>query len=417
MIEFFYTAINLLLLPFIVLGLVYRVFVGKEDLQRVNERFGLASISRPQGKVVWIHAASVGEAMSVSKLVDYLHEKKINILFTSYTLNSSKAIQKKYGNKVIHQFIPIENYFTIKLFLRKWKPSLAIFVESEFWPMIIYQTSKDVEIISLNTRISDNTRKNWIKLRPFVKAMLSKVTYFYPQSKGDLEFIKNLGFANAKYLGNIKYSVNIPSPSRDVVNKLSESIGKRPVITLFSSHNPEENIFIDIFVKLKNKYHKLLLIICPRHPERSEEITDILNKKNLRYAVRSKGELPDSKTEIYISNTIGELPVMFEISDLNIVGGSFNKDIGGHNPIEPAIQKKASLMGPHHYNFSEIVEDFKTKKAIFICDDVKLLEEQIIELLDNPSIVSKYGDSAYKVVKEKSKFIEENFFELEERIK
>jgi len=417
MIEFFYTAINLLLLPFIVLGLVYRVFVGKEDLQRVNERFGLASISRPQGKVVWIHAASVGEAMSVSKLVDYLHEKKINILFTSYTLNSSKAIQKKYGNKVIHQFIPIENYFTIKLFLRKWKPSLAIFVESEFWPMIIYQTSKDVEIISLNTRISDNTRKNWIKLRPFVKAMLSKVTYFYPQSKGDLEFIKNLGFANAKYLGNIKYSVNIPSPSRDVVNKLSESIGKRPVITLFSSHNPEEKLFIDIFVKLKNKYPKLLLIICPRHPERSEEITDILNKKNLRYAVRSKGELPDSKTEIYISNTIGELPVMFEISDLNIVGGSFNKDIGGHNPIEPAIQKKASLMGPHHYNFSEIVEDFKTKKAIFICDDVKLLEEQIIELLDNPSIVSKYGDSAYKVVKEKSKFIEENFFELEERIK
>ena len=417
MIEFFYTAINLLLLPFIVLGLVYRVFVGKEDLQRVNERFGLASISRPQGKVVWIHAASVGEAMSVSKLVDYLHEKKINILFTSYTLNSSKAIQKKYGNKVIHQFIPIENYFTIKLFLRKWKPSLAIFVESEFWPMIIYQTSKDVEIISLNTRISNDTRKNWIKLRPFVKAMLSKVTYFYPQSKGDLEFIKSLGFANAKYLGNIKYSVNIPSPSRDVVNKLSESIGKRPVITLFSSHNPEENIFIDIFVKLKNKYHKLLLIICPRHPERSEEITDILNKKNLRYAVRSKGELPDSKTEIYISNTIGELPVMFEISDLNIVGGSFNKDIGGHNPIEPAIQKKASLMGPHHYNFSEIVEDFKTKKAIFICDDVKLLEEQIIELLDNPSIVSKYGDSAYKVVKEKSKFIEENFFELEERIK
>ncbi|MEQ9116067.1 MAG: glycosyltransferase N-terminal domain-containing protein [Rickettsiales bacterium] len=412
MIEFLYTIINILLLPVLLVNLLYRGVVGKEDLYRIHERLGFSFVSRPQGKLYWIHAASVGEAMSVSNLVNYLHARDIKIVFTSYTLNSAKAIKKKYGEKVVHQFIPLENYFAIKLFLNKWKPDLAVFVESEFWPVIIYQTSKKANIISINTRISKETRVKWNKFSSFAKSFLNKIKFFYPQTVSDLNFLKEFGLRNAKYLGNLKYNVKKPIIDEYAFQELSKAISERKSILLFSSHKNEEEVLIKKYIELKKEFSDLLLIIAPRHPERRDEIINIINNHKLSYKLRSKKQEIDNKTQIYLADTIGELPVLFRVSSVNVVGGSLNQDIGGHNPIEPALQAKASLMGPYHYNFNEIVDEFQKDKAIFLVKNIGELDKEVAKLLKNPELVREYGKNAFKLVREKAKMTEKIFSQL-----
>lgn len=407
MVELFYTLINICITPILLLNLVYRCSIGKEDVDRVAERLGYSNSARPDGKLVWVHAASVGEAMSIVKLIDFLHSKNYKIVFTTFTLNAAKAAKKKYGSKIIHQFIPLENYFAIKLFLKKWRPNLAIFVESEFWPVILYQTSKVTRVISVNTRVSDQSFINWQRFNFFIKSFLKKVDKFYPQSVEDAARLKKLGFYNVKYYGNFKYSVGALQSEQASLQELKTQIGKRKIFLAFSTHDTEEELFLGLYKKLQKKHPGLLLIIVPRHPERSNEIEDLIKQHDLRYALRSKRQPINNKTEIYLADTIGELGTLFTLAKINIVGGSFNKEIGGHNPIEPALMNSMCIMGPQHYNFVEITRDFDEAKGIILVDDINQAEKQLNILLSNPKLVRKYADNASKLVKKKSQTIDQ----------
>ncbi len=399
MVEIFYYLINVLLTPFLLVNLVYRCIIAKEDYKRIFERFGIASSKRPVGRLVWIHAASVGESMSVSSLVDRLDAAGYKILLTTYTTSSAKIIKSKYGKKVIHQFLPLENFFAIRLFLNYWKPDLAIFVESEFWPVIICQAARKTKIISLNTKVSDRSFRRWKKYRKFIQIILGKFHKFYPQNLQAKSRLQIMDIESIEDGGNLKYSSKPLTVNKDLKEELIRQIGSRSVIMAFSTHQGEEEKIIEVYKSVQKIKNDLLLLIVPRHVERSKNIENIILKNGLSYAIRSKGSRIEKNTNIYLADTIGELGTFFDVVKINIVGGSLNSKIGGHNPIEPAIMRSMCLMGPENYGFKEITKDFIANNAMVRFRDKKTLEEELIKLLDNPELVKKYANNSYELVR------------------
>lgn len=416
MVEFIYTISNILISPILLLNLIYRLIKGKEDPSRITERLGFSRKIRPKGKLIWIHAASVGEAMSIAHLINAFYHKNYKILLTTGTKSSAKIVDKKYKQKVIHQYIPLENYFAIKFFFKKWNPDIALFVESEFWPIIIYQANKYVEVLSINTSISDSTYKNWQIFRILFKDLLSRIKFFYPKSKIDLAKLNSYGLNNTKYYGNLKYSVKPLSYDESLLERLQYEIGQRKVIMAFSTHDPEEELLFNLFKKLNNQFPDLLLIIAPRHPERTIEIEDSLKKLGLKYAIRSKGQKINKDISIYLADTLGELSLFFSLVKINIVGGSFTSKINGHNPIEAALMKSICIMGPYHSNFTEIVEEFTQNNAIIVVKDINEAEKELACLLKNDKLVDEYTANAQKLVSNKAQLISDLIIDLEKNI-
>jgi 3-deoxy-D-manno-octulosonic-acid transferase len=413
MVEFLYRCLNIFFTPIAVINLIYRSIIGKEDYNRILERFGMSAINRPKGKLVWIHAASVGETMSISSLIDVILEKNYQIVLTTYTLSAAKIAEQKYSSKVIHQFIPVENYFAIKNFLNKWRPNIALFVESEFWPMIVYETAKKSKIISLNTRISEKSFKKWQKISFFAKNFLGKFDKFYPQSEEVLGYLNRLGLENAEYIGNLKYVITPLAINKDKLNILKQQVKDRHLFLVFSTHETEEEMMLDIYMNIQKNFSDLLLIIVPRHPNRSEEIGEIIKKRQLQYSVRSKNERITDKTQIYLADTIGELGLFFSLAKITIVGGSFRHGIGGHNPIEPAKMGAMAIMGPQYFNFIAICKDFIEADAIIMVSDINECQIMIENLLRDKSLQEKYIKNANNLVKSKAKILPKLITELQ----
>ena len=417
MIEFIYSIINILITPFLLVNLAYRCSVSKEDYARVKERFGLATANRPYGKLVWIHAASVGESMSVSNLVEKLHAEGCNILFTTYTRASADVVKKKYHNKLIHQYLPVENFFAINLFLNFWKPSIAVFVESEFWPIITYSASKRSKLISLSTKVSDRSFYRWKKVKPFISDVLNKFEIFYPQNNQAKERLSYMGVRNIGFVGNVKYSSKALSVNKKNRNELETQLDGRPAILAFSTHEGEEVELLQVYKNLLSHKKNLLLVIAPRHLKRSSEIKSLIVSENLNFAERSKNVKISKDTNIYLADTMGELGTFFDIIKINIIGGSINKDIGGHNPIEPAMLKSMCLMGPQNHGFKEITEDFVANNAMVRFQDNKSLEIEVLKLLNDTELVKKYSLNAYDLVKRQSKLYDALFKKVVEDLK
>jgi len=419
---FWYRVLAYLFFPLSPIYLYFRKFRKKEDLIRYKEKLSQINRSRGDGFLIWIHVASVGEAMSVLSLIDNcIKEKKINkILLTSITLSSGKILEKKFRNneKVIHQFLPLDIPVLTNKFLNHWKPNLSVFIDSEIWPTLILQTNKKkIPLILLNARITKKTFERWKLIKKFAKKIFEKFDLCIASNKESENFLKILGAKNIKNYGNLKFTISKNSANQKLDSSLLNKIKERRIWCAVSTHEPEEKICAAVHLEIKKKFDNILTIIIPRHIDRVKEINKQLLNLDLKVVLSSKLNQVDDKTDILLINSYGETLKFLDISKYAFVGKSLIQSLAmdsGQNPIEPARLGCKILHGPNVSNFAEIYDDFKT---LGIAKEIKSSDELCLSLIElfienkpknseNIKKIDNYGQNIFNnVILELKKYI------------
>ena len=356
MIFFYRIIINFIIIlsPLIIL---IRLLKKKEHPIRFKEKFCFFSKKRGQGKLIWFHGASVGEILSIIPLIEKLEKNKnINkILITSSTLSSSNIFLKFKFKKTIHQFFPIDSNFYTKKFIEYWKPSLAIFIESEIWPNIILNLkNRSIPLILLNARITKKSYKKWKKISFFSKSIFNKFDVCISQNNETKNYLKKLGAENIKKLGNLKFS----ETSLKNINKINKNTqkffdSKKILFGAISTHQNEEIFCTKIHADLKKRYINGITIIIPRHIHRAPDIKEEIEEIGLKVHLHSSDKKIDNKTDIYLVDTFGETKLFIKICKIVFLGGSLIQH-GGQNPLEAARLGCKVIHGPNIDNFLEI---------------------------------------------------------------
>lgn len=349
-----YRLLSAAALPLAPLLLARRLKRGKENRLRLSERRGEAGFARPDGALIWLHAASVGELASVLPLIERIHSRGVNVLVTSGTVTSSELAQQRLPRGVIHQFVPVDIPLYVRRFLQHWQPDLALFVESDLWPNIIIETSqRGVPMILINARLSENSYQRWRNLPRSIAGLLKRLDLCLAGTPGDAMRLSDLGAPRVITTGNLKLDVPAPSADPARLAQLLDAIAGRRVIAAASTHAGEESIVIAAHQRLRANFPDLLTLIAPRHPDRGPGIAEIASAAGLKVRLRSRGELPDQTTDIYVADTMGELGIIYRVAPVAFIGGSLVPH-GGQNPIEAAKLGTAVLHGPHVWNFAEV---------------------------------------------------------------
>jgi 3-deoxy-D-manno-octulosonic-acid transferase len=278
---------------------------GKEDLERVDERLGHASVARPDGDLVWLHGVSVGETLSLLPVVERLRRARpdLSVLVTSGTLTSAQLLARRLPAGVIHQFAPVDAPGAVAAFLDHWQPSLAVFVESELWPnLILGARGRGVKLVLASARITEKTVDGWRRFPGAAREILSAFDRILPQDETSAARLHSLG---ARIDGHVNLKLSGEAPPHDAAafTRLSAAIGDRPVVVAASTHDGEEIALVRALDKLADR---LCLILVPRHPARSPEIAAALSRDGYRFALRSQGREPDRDTDLYLADTLGE---------------------------------------------------------------------------------------------------------------
>lgn len=333
---------------------------GKEDPARVDERLGRASAARPDGDLVWLHGVSVGETLSLLPVVERLrrHRPDLCVLVTSGTLTSATLLAQRLPAGVIHQFAPIDAPGAVTAFLDHWRPSLAVFVESELWPNLILEAHRrGVKLVLASARITERTVDGWRRFPGAVREILSAFHRILPQDESSAARLHSLG---ARIDGHVNLKLSGEAPPHDAAafTRLSAAIGDRPVVVAASTHDGEEIALVRALDRLTDR---LCLILVPRHPARSAEIAAALERDGYRFALRSQGREPDRDTDLYLADTLGEMGLFLRLADVVVMGGSFSAalekpPVGGHNPLEPARLGKPAVTGPDVTNWAAVTQ-------------------------------------------------------------
>lgn len=388
--------------PLIGLLLWYRVKNHKEDSKRIKERWGVATKERPKNKLVWIHAASVGEMVSTGPLIEVMQKHKgFSVLLTSGTVTSATLFKRQYKNaNVIHQYVPLESYFAIRRFLKHWKPDLAIFVESEFWPCILDETSKVTKIISLNTRLSDQSFKRWKQCNFLFANIVRTFSVFMPQSMNDYRRLSALGVRHLYYAGNMKYTVPSLLANAYELGLFKEMLADRKVVLFISTHPGEEEMIVKIYEFLRHKIKDLFFIIAPRHPARTDQVLQLIRDYGYNVVIKSRAGTNLSEKQFFVADSIGEMGTLISLAPISVVCGTF-VNIGGHNPIEAAKLKSAVVIGPYVSKQKEICDEFKSKEAAIFVKNYRECAQAIYALFSNKATYRRYVNNASELIKTK----------------
>lgn len=359
--------------------LAKRLEKAKEHPERITERKGIASHPRPEGRLAWLHAASVGEAVSSLMLIQRLldNDPSLTVLLTSGTVTSAKIVANRLPDRAIHQFVPLDHPTWVDRFLDHWSPDVAIWLESELWPnLILGAKRRGIPMVLANARLSLESFRRWRRLSGAARQLMASFSVILPQTADDAEKYKALGAQDVRCLGNLKLAAAPLKADDKAVAELREAIGKRPVWLAASTHAGEEAIVAQAHEALCAQYPNLLTIIVPRHPERLDDVLADVAPHAGKIAVRSRGEAITGETDLYIGDTLGELGLFYTVSPISLVCGSLVDKIGGHNPIEPAQLGSAILFGRHMANFREVERDMlAAEAAIHVKDEAGLIDE------------------------------------------
>ena len=397
--NYVYNVLLLVFFPVILLVFFFRVIQGKEEKKKYLARFGIANKRRPSNKqVIWFNACSVGEAKSILGLVKIFLTNGDTVLITSNTLLSSFYIRNNFPEKIIHQFTPFDFIFTVKRFIKYWKPKIGIFVESELWPNLIKSAKKNkIPLFLIQARFSEKTLNNWSYFDKFFKSILNSFDLIIAQSEAEKNKIKNSTGINVNAVINLKLSsIKLKTQKKELSN-IKGQILKYTTITALSTHPGEEKILLESFKVLKKKCINLILILQPRHPARSKEVIKLVKNYNLVFKTRSLNQYPDKNTDVYIFDTFGESGNLISASDIIILGGTLTP-IGGHNIIEPAQFGKCIISGEYYYKIKDTIALFKKSNAAFTTNNIKLADT--LELfIKNKKLLNEVGNNAYKLTK------------------
>jgi len=342
--------------PAVRLYLDRRTSAGKEDPARQAERFGAASCPRPAGRLVWIHAASVGEANSVLVLIERLlaGAGELTVLMTTGTVTSATLMAGRLPARAIHQYVPVDLPAAVDRFLDHWRPDAVLWTESEIWPNLLAGIrARRLPAALVNARMSERSFGRWRNAPGFVASLLSTFQVTLAQTEGDADRLRRLGAPGVASVGNLKFSAEPPPAATGPMADLRAALDGRLVWLLASSHPGEDEIAATVHAALAPALPGLLTVVVPRHAHRGEAVAALMRARGLAVARRSGGGLPGPGDAVYVADTMGELGLFYRAAPVVCMGGSFIPH-GGQNPVEPAQLGCAVLYGPHMFNFDEI---------------------------------------------------------------
>jgi 3-deoxy-D-manno-octulosonic-acid transferase len=386
-------------MPLAVSGLLARrIRRGKEDPARIGERRGMTSLPRPDGQLIWVHGASVGEVLAVATLIERLQMMNFRVLLTSGSVTSAQIIAKRFSPAVIHQFIPYDSPRFVERFLDHWKPNLAIFVESDLWPNFILAASeRRVPMMLVNGRLSERSFARWRKVPGTIGALLGRFDLCLAQSEGDAARLADLGAPRVQLSGNLKLDVPAPPADDDKLQRLTVRLRGRPVVVAASTHPGEDDMLLEAHRRLQPHFPELLTVLIPRHPHRGPGIAQQVTAAGLGLAVRSRDELPTARTQVYLADTMGELGLFYRLAPIVFMGGSLVTH-GGQNPIEALKLGAAILHGINVWNFGELYAALDRAGGAVTVADETALTRAIGMWLSDPAARQRAAASGLQVV-------------------
>ncbi len=383
---------------------------GKEDAARLPERMGQASRPRPSGPLVWVHAASVGEAQSALILIDalLLRHPSLHILVTTGTLSSAQLLGRRLPFQAFHQFFPLDRPAWARAFLDHWSPDMVFWMESELWPAMLRETGRrKIPAILVNARLSPRSFRRWRMVKAVAKNILSTFSLVLTQNTQDEEYFRSLGAPQAITTSNLKYSAAPLPCDADVLAGLQNSVEGRPLWLYASTHDGEEELAFRLHARLAAIFPRLLTVIVPRHPERREDIMRNAAASGLPVKLRSAHPSIEAHDRIYIADTLGELGLFYRLCPVACIGRSFSSDGGGgHNPIEAAQLGCAVLHGPRVQNLEEIYSEMDAAHACIRLADEAAFLHHLEKLLGSPVELAALQQAGLRFIAGKSRIID-----------
>lgn len=403
-----YTVIFCCLLPWIGFRLWVRSLSLPAYRDRWSERFGRTSLPLLK-QTIWVHAVSVGEALSALPLIYRLHEKypHLPLLITTTTPTSSERVQTAckeiLGKHLYHCYLPYDLPWVLRAFCRQINPQLLILMETELWPNLLHLCAqRQLPVLIANGRLSLVSTQRYRWLGRVLTQMLAPIYGVAAQSEMDAQRFQSLGISAERIwqTGNIKFDVNLPADIVTAGKKLRLMLGEeRAVWIATSTHEGEERLLLKVYALLKKQLPHLLLFLVPRHPERFNKVANLCLTQDLALIKRSQKQKCSLKTDVFLGDSMGELLLFYAASDVAFVGGSLVK-VGGHNLLEPAMLGLALLSGPHLFNFMEISQRLIKAKAMIVVQNEKELAIEVQRLLSDEKARTSQGQRAKAVVEQ-----------------
>ena len=371
---------------------------GKEDPARLAERLGHPSLPRPAGPLVWLHGASVGEAVSLLPLVAALRAAapETTLLVTSGTVTAAARLSGALPEGALHQYAPVDTAAAVRRFLSHWRPGLAVRVESELWPRTLVETARaGVPLALVNARLSARSAARWRRAPAMARRLLGLFARIETQDAETADRLAALGAARSRLSvgANLKSAVAVPEADPQALAAARAAIGSRAVWLAASTHAGEEAAVAEAQAALPGAP---LLILAPRHPERGNEVAALLAARGLSVARRSRGETPGPETAVWLADTLGEMGLWYRLAAVVLVGGSL-VDRGGHTPFEPAALGPAILHGPHVANFAPAYAALAAAGGARQVADADALAAALRGLLDDPAARARLAAAARAV--------------------
>ncbi len=398
-----YSVLLYCLIPFILLRLLWRSIKAPAYRQRIKERFGFFKMPCWE-QSIWIHAVSVGEMIAITPLVKKLQTQypDIPIVITTTTPTGSARVKALFGESVWHVYFPYDLVPVLNRFLNQIKPAILIMVETEIWANLLIECDKrQIPTLLANARLSQKSAKGYAKLGQFSQHVFSKIKRVAAQTPTDAAHFIQLGVPKARVsiTGSIKFDIQLPASLSEQAQVLQYNWGNdRPVWVAASTHEGEEDILLNIQKKLKQKCPQVLLVLIPRHPERFEKVAKLIKKYKLTFQKRSTG-LAQPKDEVYLVDSMGEVPLFYAAADIAFVGGSLIAR-GGHNILEAAALGVPVLFGSYMFNFQSISEMIINKNAGIQIQTQAELAKMVKHWLSNASERARIGENARQAVAE-----------------
>jgi 3-deoxy-D-manno-octulosonic-acid transferase len=395
-----YSLAGSLAYPVIGTYVAWRSHKGKEDPVRRRERYGRAGFARPEGPLIWFHAASVGETLAVGPLIECILDYGINVVLTTGTVTSAKVADERFGHRIIHQYVPLDLKPAVSRFLDHWQPDLAIIAESEIWPMTIIELgNRRVPQVLVNGRLSDRSFQSWKKRAFLAEALFENLAHVVAQSELDGERFAALGARPVTVSGNLKVDTPPPPADERELYMLQRQIGWRPTWAAVSTHEGEETIAAEVHMRVRGRHPGLLTIIVPRHPERATALAEEFAAQGLNVARRSTGDRITSDVDILLGDTIGEMGLYLRLTEIAFVGRSLVGE-GGQNPLEPAMLQTAVLAGRNVQNFRDSYQRLIDRGGAKLVRDGDMLAGAVNFLLLNETIRRKMIAAGMATVEE-----------------
>ncbi len=371
---------------------------------RIHERLGNASLPRPVGQLVWFHAASVGESLSVLTLITRMGERlpDAEFLITSGTATSADLIARRLPPRTRHQFAPIDAHGPVSRFFDHWRPDAGVFVESELWPLMLVEArARGIPLALLNARLSEKSVEAWKKAPATARFVLDQFDLVLTQNRKTADNLVAIGAApeRVKVGTNLKATSAALPVDEATLTELQEALNGRPVWVASSTHPGEEETVLAAHARLIEKHPPLCLVLVPRHPERGDEVEALIRDRDFSVARRTRRDPIDAQTQVYLADTLGETGTWYAMTPLVFLGGSL-LPIGGHNPFEPAQAGAAVISGPHVTNFSETFDPLVAGGGVVLASDAVGLATAIDHWLQDANALQQARAAAKRYVTE-----------------